>query len=1199
MDDIYNIFKHDFYPGEVAIANINEQRVKVAIREKAKFNAITLPNGEIRPAYCKCRVELLSSPDQEAFVDESELMRDRKYFTKVILKTFIKYSVHRDSWAGAPWLVKDEYAKMHRIDQTIPVHLQRHKGQPSPEDLKQQRQEKREQLKQEKIRLKQERLQETKRLKQEAKQQKLDQILENQRNKLQTQKELQKNKKTRSENFLKITQSMKGDFQQKLQVKSTRLSLDNQKGYINESGNEIYENESITPTKRENVITFDSRAGTPLVFENSPGPNFNNSFFSKLDRHITQEDLSFQYDPIRNSQKPQLKQEEKLKPAYLINAALETWLFLNMYSDPLILDTFTFDDYLDVLYYNDASTECPLLNEIFCSLLSTFIGSESTELLVQFPDPPPDSISDNDENEYSDSEINQGDDSQKKGEPENEDEKKINMETNNESKANSLKQNIKKLDTKELENSLSSEKIKDRKIDIINEQHKEVTNDNHADDKRDTTQGEFNIDYDIIKKIKVEQNDSTESEEPETNRADAYSRFKSTSWEERLKRRMFKDGGWQIILIGLLNSVSYVPEWENSITHILNFMAPLEKPVTLNTALNSFMTMSVELRLKTIQILCELLHGSNLVRNFIDQCLEESARIRRERLENLREYKGLLETLKSLEDQKKHYFPNGFPKVVAHNNVSNPLIQVGALPQENSEDESDDEQKYQLFSVGGKRPASSITRQRKKRKNDAEVALAKSNVEFRKLYQQCEITVTKIEELLDANREVELELVKLDTQRAKMLGKDRYHNRYWWLEGNGIRKSSDEEKKKELKKLDLKKSKVKKPITSNSVSRNSPQKMKGYDESQSDDDSDSDLGYLMGRIWVQGPTESEAHGYLKIDSTTLLPKLYKDNKGQIILDRKEIKPHASNKDVNNPTGIRILVNSSGIVCSDLSIAERKSLEEGNVMLRNHIEWGYYDDPEDVEALLKWLNPFGIREFRLAKEIMNLKSEIIDSMRARKEDLTNDFLEQEKELKEVLEDDEDIAEIDLKILQTRKALKILESDNITETQIKEIDNVLQNVIQHNKVSENIPQARRKSTRLTTDSSSGSSQKNRGSFEYASIGGKHRPARGSSRRATIASDEDEEKNGDGDQFENSHYIGVSSRIAKVLGTKKSWLSESLEKLDQERSKTIQDYKKELAQGRALGWENGRAIEKLGHTLYESQKKRNTRGNSGKRK
>jgi hypothetical protein len=62
-------------------------------------------------------------PDKEALVDDKHIRRDRKVFTKQNLRSFLKSSLQREAWIGAPWLVKEHLAITHRLPMEIPAHL--------------------------------------------------------------------------------------------------------------------------------------------------------------------------------------------------------------------------------------------------------------------------------------------------------------------------------------------------------------------------------------------------------------------------------------------------------------------------------------------------------------------------------------------------------------------------------------------------------------------------------------------------------------------------------------------------------------------------------------------------------------------------------------------------------------------------------------------------------------------------------------------------------------------------------------------------------------------------------------------------------------------------------------------------------------------------------------------------------------------
>lgn len=1160
VDDVYNQFKHEFFPGEVAIAKVGDQRINVTVREKAKFNAIALPSGEVRPAYCKCRVEH-NGTGEESIIDESQLTRDRKYFTKIILRTFIKYSVHRDSWAGAPWLVKDEYAQKYRIDQTIPLHLQKHKGLPSPNELKQQRIERREQLKQEKLRIKQEKAREVKRIKEETKlvqkeqhlllqrqkqlirqeqnleaqkgkakhQHELDQIVIHQKHLQDHQEQLSKHNTQLQE--LSMSTSDDGSrlvqlqqLQQELRTQNKRYdsltSLDASTPH-DQKHTALNQQELVdllshvgtsTPKKRGRIPNPQSGANsgsaTPMLDEGSPGA-------ASETRLIVQDDLLFSYDHTKASLRPQIK-KAAIDPPHLINPLLETWLFLNIYSEPLLLDTFTFDDYIDVLQFDDTETECALLNEIHCALLSAFIGTDKADLMVQFPEPPEEPKS---RDSFSDEE--EGDE-----EDEEEDEPKTNGKTN-------------------------------------------------GKDQKDESESES-------------ESEKEPTPEPETNKSELYAVFKNVDWKERLRRRLFKDGGWQQIIVGLLHSLLYVPEWKESITSILDVLAPLNESVALYTTYQAYMeNLSFELRIKILQILCELLHSSQLVRGYIEKCMDESTRIRRERLENLREYKALLDTIKGLEEQKKPFFPNGIPKIATPEpdemlpTAAGTTATIPSTPPV-----------LVLNGAGNKRgAATSLARQqRKKRKDDAESQLAKTNTAFRKIYSACETAHAKAEDLLEMNRKGEGELVKLDCQRARMLGKDRYYNKYWWLEGNGLRRQSK---------------------TAEAAEPNGE-----------DDDEDPDLGFLMGRLWVQGPTDDEAQVYLNIDPPRQYPAVSKDEHGQFMIVAS-----------TDASGTKVLVDSFGVSTPEMTLAERKSLEENDMCLTSCDEWGYYDDPEDLEAFLKWLNPYGRRELRLSREIMLLKTQIIESMRARREDLARDANLQAEELQALRANNEDLAELEksdekdqalLKQLTEDREAFVSEHPSLAAIRDKAEDAVMADVSgdekapstgedeqpvrsvkrrrRSNRLSQPAPEPMatrrgRRSSRIVPEDEADSKPQ-----EPASVPAvpepepeevitpkrkRGRPSLSSLNNTPVATA----------AITAAAAAAAAAAELKKRATKITDLEARLKERAGERLALEQDMEYQVKLSRMLSWENGLAKEKLGHSLYEWQRKRgNPRGSGG---
>lgn len=101
----------------------NGEKLQGVVREKTRFPHKLMPDGTAKPPTTKYYVSIDGRDNSETVVDESNLSRDRKTWTKAVLRSFIKQTVTREAWNGAPWLVKHDYATQYHIDTRIPPHL--------------------------------------------------------------------------------------------------------------------------------------------------------------------------------------------------------------------------------------------------------------------------------------------------------------------------------------------------------------------------------------------------------------------------------------------------------------------------------------------------------------------------------------------------------------------------------------------------------------------------------------------------------------------------------------------------------------------------------------------------------------------------------------------------------------------------------------------------------------------------------------------------------------------------------------------------------------------------------------------------------------------------------------------------------------------------------------------------------------------
>lgn len=257
----------------------------------------------------------------------------------------------------------------------------------------------------------------------------------------------------------------------------------------------------------------------------------------------------------------------------------------------------------------------------------------------------------------------------------------------------------------------------------------------------------------------VEEQEEEEDGEQSNHSAEQYLDYDDINWMERIGRRMFTNGGWQLLMVCTLYEASYMKEWQETIEPLLVTLAPQKASVSARTAEKGWRKLTLGQRLDALTIISQILYNSPGLRRFIDQRSENSTKIRKERAEVTREQKSCQENIRLLKEKRA-------------------LI---AAERADAED---------LNKVK----------------------------EYADLDKQVQNEIQKSEKLLAKIASLSRELAHYDCQRFKLIGKDRFYNQYWWMESNGLPVSTSE----------------------------SPQ----------------DIPPLMGRIWVQGPTEEDMKNHI-------------------------------------------------------------------------------------------------------------------------------------------------------------------------------------------------------------------------------------------------------------------------------------------------------------------------------------------------
>jgi len=97
---------------------------------------------------------------------------------------------------------------------------------------------------------------------------------------------------------------------------------------------------------------------------------------------------------------------------------------------------------------------------------------------------------------------------------------------------------------------------------------------------------------------------------------------------------------------------------------------------------------------------------------------------------------------------------------------------------------------------------------------------------------------------------------------------------------------------------------------------------------------------MNARIWVQGPVDMEREGCIEVTRPEM-DEYYREHR--------------------------------------LTIPERKKMEEGSTSVHRATEWGYYDVPDSIDALLGWLDDRGKREKELRKEVAIWREDMVRLM----------------------------------------------------------------------------------------------------------------------------------------------------------------------------------------------------------------------------
>ncbi|KAI1844102.1 hypothetical protein JX265_009635 [Neoarthrinium moseri] len=826
VDMIYDEFKADYYPGEAVSIHLSTgERMTGVVRDKARLGSKVLPDGTMTPPYSRYFTSIDGRPDDEAVVDEDHIYRDRKVFTKSVLRSFIKKTVTREAWNGAPWLVKHDVAAQYHIDTRVPPHLRYD-------------------------------------------------------NKLLERKQHQAQRKALGVQEPNLSNGSFHNTFGPTRLPELKPAPKAHKMAKHQHGHPHHE----PPLKGRQGVHVGPDPGYmpgnnpfqfPVSFRNNMAPPPAPTVFSAPEPpppppppKYPIEDL--QLEPRDDYVRPPLKFLCSDPPQGVVDTdarndkilmksigpLLETWDTLNVYCEIFKLDSFTFDDFIQAMEVTTADLPCEMFTEIHCAVLKQLVSSEADggKLQVRMPE-----LEEDDEDEDDDDE-----DESTAATPEPEPQPKPATRATRSSLAKAEAERLQAEAAAAAEEEAAEPPVKHRATEVL-------------------------ADYD---------------------------------WIEHLKKRDFKEGGWELIMVGLLHQLSKNPKKTEVCEELLAHLVPAdEEEPTQETVRQCYGNLDLNLRIQALQIICMLTAETKAVRAYMEDCAETMTGYRKEKIEWQRNRKQAVEELKALNDQRKLLLPENMPQSPKSEEASKTNGDVKMTdaeesqaeePHEETAESDEDVHARRTTRRGGDRAAE---RQRKReeeeqRRKEAEEAKAaakadakqsKQTKQFQKLLKDIEKKEAYIKQCEDEVGVIENDLREADCGRTRVLGKDRFWNRYYWFERNGM------------------------PYGGLPTS------------------STAEAGYANGCIWVQGPDDLEREGYID-----LAPEYQAEYKQKF----------------------------------KITVPQRKKMEEGRTSVFNAYQWGYYSDPADVDSLLNWLDPRGFNELKLRKELINFKDKIINGMESR-------------------------------------------------------------------------------------------------------------------------------------------------------------------------------------------------------------------------
>ncbi|KAL9537836.1 hypothetical protein MBANPS3_011419 [Mucor bainieri] len=395
-----------------------------------------------------------------------------------------------------------------------------------------------------------------------------------------------------------------------------------------------------------------------------------------------------------------------------------------------------------------------------------------------------------------------------------------------------------------------------------------------------------------------------------------HARF-AQKWDSKELRANYERRGWETTLIGCLNDIA-TPELLPSIDDLLRHLNPKLNSSAADRE-KQYPTLSIKQKLDILEFLVNVVNESTIIKNYMEYCQDQLTDFRKHKVELNKESKAL--AAKRIEMDKRDKLEK-----LEDNNEEDEGEESASDNSDNSNEDSDMESDSSETRLGNRKHRQ-ISRQEKlkqkqKAREEMEIQRKKQYAEQRQIAkvksQEQRTRMNERRKLEEDERvikrkedHIEKNMRRYMTLRIRPLGKDRFNNRYIYLDNVGVSNT-----------------------------------------------------YGTGRLYVSSPLDIDIQMMMERDfaSSDLPERAWGYGGGQWFILK--------------------LMQEQGFAEESEWLDKRMQELNSSHPSAYRGWWKYYSEPEEIEQLLSWLNPKGVREQKLKAELTKQQPNIMDSFRKR-------------------------------------------------------------------------------------------------------------------------------------------------------------------------------------------------------------------------